>query len=112
MILLDTRPGTLRGPSPSRCRSSQASTWFYRLAYLAYNEVMAKKKGMVKYTDPEKGYGYILNENAKDPKKTILFEAKDVTSEIEELDEGSVVEYEEAENATRATNVSPANSSD
>jgi cold shock CspA family protein len=78
------------------------------LTSLRIMRVMAKKKGMVKYTDPEKGYGYILDENAKDPKKTILFEAKDVTSEIEELDEGSVVEYEEAENATRATKVSPA----
>jgi cold shock CspA family protein len=69
---------------------------------------MARKKGIVKYTDPEKGYGYILAETAQDPDETLLFEAKDVTSEIEELDEGSAVTYEEADNATRATQVTPA----
>jgi cold shock CspA family protein len=67
---------------------------------------MAKKhEGMIKYADPDRGYGYILLTNANDPKETIIFEAKDAVSEIEELVEGTRVTFELRNNAAQATKV-------
>jgi cold shock CspA family protein len=53
-----------------------------------------KKRGKIKFFDPEQGYGYILREEADDPAQTIPFEAKDVTTEIEELVPGTEVVFE------------------
>jgi len=53
-----------------------------------------KKKGKVKFTDHAKGYGYILSEDASDPAETLLFEAGDVSSEIDGLVPGTDVTFE------------------
>jgi cold shock CspA family protein len=69
---------------------------------------MAKKRGKIKYADPERGYGYILAEDTDDPTKTIIFEAKDAESEIEEFVEGTEVLFEVEEDAAKATSVKTA----
>ncbi len=51
-------------------------------------------KGKVKYTDPDKSYGYIIEEGSQDPSETILFELDDVEEGPETLAPGSDVEFD------------------
>ncbi|HLM20127.1 MAG TPA: hypothetical protein VK390_01215 [Propionibacteriaceae bacterium] len=66
---------------------------------------VVKKKGKIKFSDPAKGYGYVLPEDATDPAQAIPFEAENVTTEIEELVPGTEVVYDVDEGGTQATNV-------
>ena len=72
-----------------------------------------KKSGKVKYSDPVKGYGYILAEDAKSPSDTTFFRLDDTDDDIDVLVAGDDVEFEEEakpkaktkSNARRATQV-------
>ncbi|MET0715084.1 MAG: hypothetical protein ABWY57_09240 [Mycetocola sp.] len=64
-----------------------------------------KRRGKIKFFDPEQGYGYILPEGEADPTQTIPFEAKDVATEIEELVPGTEVVFEIEEGSTQARKV-------
>jgi cold shock CspA family protein len=64
-----------------------------------------RKKGKIKFVDPVEGYGYVLPEDATDPGQAIPFEAKDVTTEIEELVPGTEVVFEVDETGAQARKV-------
>jgi cold shock CspA family protein len=68
---------------------------------------MAKRKGWIKYTDPEKGYGYIVSEDAKSAADAILFEQEDIESEMEDLLPGVEVVYEVEDSGARAQTQAP-----
>jgi cold shock CspA family protein len=53
-----------------------------------------KKQGKIKYSDPEKGYGYILADDAKGPADTTLFEVENAAEDITELSPGTSVVFE------------------
>jgi cold shock CspA family protein len=69
---------------------------------------MERKKGRVKFADPDKGYGYIIAEDAADASDTTLFDMKDVDAEIIEVRPGLEVEFEiepDSEDLLHATNI-------
>lgn len=65
-----------------------------------------QKKGKIKFTDPDSGYGYILADDADGPSSTTLFEDKDAQSAIDALVPGADVVFEvESPESNRATQV-------
>jgi len=53
-----------------------------------------KKKGRIKFSDEERGYGYILADDASTPAETTLFMTKDVSPALEALTPGTEVVFE------------------
>lgn len=67
-----------------------------------------RKTGKIKFTDPSKGYGYILSDDAASPAETFLFEAEDLSSSyIDALVPGTdvIFEVDQAQTTAQATNV-------
>ncbi len=65
------------------------------------------KKGRIKYSDPDKGYGYIVADDAKDATETIVFHADDDTIEFESFVSGTTVEFDldQTDGAPSARNI-------
>jgi cold shock CspA family protein len=74
--------------------------------YLLGGGVM-QKQGKIKFADHLKGYGYILPNDAADPTETLLFEAGDLSSDIDEFVPGTdvIFEVDETQTASLATNI-------
>jgi cold shock CspA family protein len=70
-----------------------------------------QKKGKIKYTDPDRAYGYIVPDDCEDPSETVLFEVEDVEEGLEDLSPGSEVVYEvDAASKSQARQVRSADS--
>lgn len=69
-----------------------------------------KKSGKIKFADHSKGYGYIVADDAASPAETLLFEAGNLSSDIDMLVPGTEVifEVDPAQTAPQATNVETA----
>lgn len=50
-------------------------------------------RGKVKYTDHSRGYGYIVPDEADDPRESIYFDVDDVATRFEELAPGTTVDF-------------------
>lgn len=53
-------------------------------------------RGKVKYADQSREYGYIVPDQAVDPRASVYFEVEDSIASFEQLTQGTSVEYSES----------------